>query len=429
MTQTTHILLKPTHIPWIEKIPETWESLPIRWLFYESNIRSTSGTETLLSVSQYTWVTKRGDNLDLEVDNLTNAETLEWYKIVSKDDLVINIMLAWNGSLAVSDFDWITSPAYSIFKAKSECYPKYYHYLFRADILQSEFKRYSTGIIDSRLRLYPDVFLRLPIIKPPLSVQIAIVNFIDQKTEKISTLISNKKKLINLLKEQKQSIIHRAVTKGIDENIKMKDSGVAWVGEIPEDWEVKRLKYCVFGKLEYGANEPAESNNPDNPRYIRITDFWNDTFCSLTMEQAKNYLLQEWDILFARSGATVWKTFMFTDYNWTACFAWYLIRARANTKIINEKFLYLYTKSSAYEEWKSFIFNESTIQNIWADKYNNLPVPIPSLVVQSAIIKYIEKETAQIDNAIAKIEKEITFIEEYRTSLIYQAVTGKITIS
>ena len=134
-------------------------------------------------------------------------------------------------------------------------------------------------------------------------------------------------------------------------SIGYKDSGIEWLGKLPADWRIKRLKYLAEGKLEYGANEVAEFDDIGLPRYIRITDFGDDgnlrddTFKSLTMEQAKGYFLAEGDVLFARSGATVGKTFQFKQYKGRACFAGYLIKARPNKKILLSDFLYLFTKS------------------------------------------------------------------------------------
>lgn len=139
---------------------------------------------------------------------------------------------------------------------------------------------------------------------------------------------------------------------------KYKDSGIEWIGEIPEHWEVKRLKWILSENLKYGANESAELDNPEFPRYIRITDFGDDgrlksdTFKSLPYEIAKDYMLEEGDILFARSGATVGKTFQFKNYEGLACFAGYLIKAKPNSEIANSDYVYLFTKSSGYESWK-----------------------------------------------------------------------------
>lgn len=210
---------------------------------------------------------------------------------------------------------------------------------------------------------------------------------------------------------------------------KYKDSGVAWIGKVPEHWEVKRLKYVVAEKLMYGANEASEFEDLNMPRYIRITDFGdngvlrNDTYKSLPFEIAKDYFLKEGDILFARSGATVGKTFQFKNYEGKACFAGYLIKATADARVLASDFLYLYTKSSGYENWKNSIFIQATIQNIGADKYNQLEIPLPPLPEQTAIARYLDQKTTEIDQLIAQKERLLALWEEEKTALINQAVT------
>ena len=166
--------------------------------------------------------------------------------------------------------------------------------------------------------------------------------------------------------------------------MKMKDSGVEWFGEIPEYWKIRKLKYLLKIKLKYGANESAGLDDKKLPRYIRITDFGDngelreETFKSLSFDKAKDYYLEYGDILFARSGTTVGKTFQFKNYNGKACFTGYLIKATVNNRMILSDYLYLYTKSNSYEDWKSSIFNKATIENIGADKYSFLDVIIPT---------------------------------------------------
>ena len=240
--------------------------------------------------------------------------------------------------------------------------------------------------------------------------------------------------MIELLKEQKTVIINQAVTKGINPDVPMKYSGVEWLGEIPEHWEAKKLKYLVEGKLKYGANEEAKSADKSQPRYIRITDFDGDgklrdeTFRSLEINLAKDYLLSEGDILFARSGATVGKTFQFKDYSGLACFAGYLIKAIPKESIILSDYLYLFTKSEVYDIWKTSIFIQATIQNIGADKYSCLSVSLPPISEQKEIVSFIEKKSEKIERSLTVIEKEIKLIQEYRTTLISETVTGKIDV-
>jgi type I restriction enzyme S subunit len=269
---------------------------------------------------------------------------------------------------------------------------------------------------------------------PPFPEQRAISIYLDDHTQKIDTLIEKKQKLNDLLKEERSATINQAVTKGLNPEAPMKDSGIEWLGEIPKHWGVKKLKNVVKGKLKYGANESAEFEDVIFPRYIRITDFGDDgklredTFKSLPFEIAKEYLLEKGDILFARSGATVGKTFQFKNYQGLACFAGYLIKASPDESKILSDYLYLFTKSNVYENWKNSIFIQATIQNIGADKYNLLQITSPSIEEQKSIVQLIESEYTKTDRAISRIEKEIALLQEYRTSLISEVVTGKIDV-
>ena len=242
---------KDSGVEWLGEIPEHWETRRIKYIFNEINERSDDGSEDLLSVSQYTGVTNKSDKV-AEGGMLTNAETLEGYKKVTKGDLVSNIMLAWNGSLGFSPFDGITSPAYSIYRIYGDNDNRYFHYLLRTELYKAEFKRNSSGVIESRLRLYTDDFFNIESILPPLSEQTAIAQFLDDKTTKLEDAINIKEQQISLLKERKQILIHKAVTQGLNPNVKLKASGVDWIGEIPEHWKVKKIKH-VTNKIGSGV--------------------------------------------------------------------------------------------------------------------------------------------------------------------------------
>jgi type I restriction enzyme S subunit len=208
-----------------------------------------------------------------------------------------------------------------------------------------------------------------------------------------------------------------------------KESGIEAIGNIPGHWNISSLKRLLKENLMYGANESAELDDKELPRYIRITDFdekgnlRDNTFRSLPYEVAKDYFLSEGDILFARSGATVGKTFQFKDYDGQACFAGYLIKASPDRNQILSDFLYLFTKSNSYDFWKNSIFIQATIQNIGANKYQYLQVPVPPLQEQQAIADFLTCKTAQIDTLIEKKQRQIDLLQEQRTALINHAVT------
>ena len=211
----------------------------------------------------------------------------------------------------------------------------------------------------------------------------------------------------------------------------MKDSGVKWLGDIPADWEIYRLKFLLSGPLMYGANESGIPFEENLPRYIRITDITTDgklkdsDKLSLDADSNSEYILLDGDLLFARSGASVGKTFLFKKEYGLSAFAGYLIRARTKQNV-SPKFLFYYSQSSIYDEWKNQIFIQSTIQNISAERYNNLPVPFPPLDEQQRIATFLDGECARIDSVIENTRASIVEYKKLKQSIITRAVTKGI---
>ena len=416
---------------WLGELPSHWKVMRTKLLFnLVTEPAPVGNSEELLSVYTALGVKPRKD---LEARG-NKASSTDNYWRVEQGDIIVNKLLAWMGAVGISEYKGVTSPAYDILRAKGDVNPYFYNYLFRNPIASREFKRHSRGIMDMRLRLYFTRFGDIKLPQPPLEEQNKIVDYLQFKLKKIDRFIRKKKQLIKLLNEQKAGIINHAVTKGLDPNAKMKPSGIKWLGDIPEYWEVWRLKYLINGGLKYGANEPGGDFKENDPRYIRITDFdksgklRDDTFCSLDSVLAEPYILKEGDILFARSGGTVGKTFQFKNYNGNACYAGYLIKAEPNSLLIKSDYLFEYTNSAVYDSWKSFIFNKATIENIGADKYSQLPVILPTIKEQNEIVEFIKQEGTKIQITISTIEKEIALTQEYKTALIAEAVTGKIDV-
>lgn len=210
-----------------------------------------------------------------------------------------------------------------------------------------------------------------------------------------------------------------------------KDSGVKWIGEIPGHWECRKLKTLLATPLQYGANASGVPYSEKLPRYIRITDITIDgklketDKLSLPKEEANKYILKNNDVLFARSGATVGKAFIFKEHYGQSAFAGYLIKADLNKEYL-PKLLFHYTQSDIYESWKNGIFIQSTIQNIGADKYSQLAIPVPPLSEQQAIVSYLDSKVSKIDEYISAAEKKIAALEELKQSLIAEAVTRGI---
>lgn len=266
---------------------------------------------------------------------------------------------------------------------------------------------------------------------PPKKDQKAIADFLDKECAQIDSIAADLEKQIALLQQYKKSLITETVTKGLDKSVPMKDSGVEWIGEIPNTWDCKKMKYVISEPLQYGANEAGDDYKEDYPRYIRITDITeenslkDDGKLSLSPDIAKPYLLKDGDLLFARSGATVGKTFYYTSNYGTCAFAGYLIKARFNQDKMNSKFVYYTTLGIGYENWKNTVFTQATIQNIGADKYAQLYITVPSMKEQNEIIAYLDTQCKAIDDVIHSKYQQLSTIQQHKKSLIYEYVTGK----
>ena len=429
-----HSLYKDSGVKWLEKIPSNWHSKP---LFTIGKVISNVNCQDreLLSVYLERGVIKFSDVTEKRT-NVT-SEDLSKYQAVDPGNLVLNNQQAWRGSVGVSKYSGIVSPAYIVLALSDEIDYDFANYLFRDSTMVSHYLICSKGVGTIQRNLYWPQLKRVNVCIPPLTEQTAIAEFLDRKTVLIDQAIDIKQKQIELLKERRQILIHKAVTRGLNANVKMKDSGVEWIGEIPEHWKIKRLKYILNGKLKYGANESGIEYDISLPRYIRITDFGQDgklsevSKLSLSWKQGGDYLLRDGDILFARSGATVGKTYQFKksmSIEDNYCYAGYLIKAEANEDEILSDFLYLYTNSTLFNNWKDGIFIKSTIENIGADKYSVLPVVIPSIKEQIQILEKYRSDNERISIAISLKEQEIEKLKEYKATLINSAVTGKIKV-
>ena len=279
---------------------------------------------------------------------------------------------------------------------------------------------------------------------PPLDEQRAIAAFLDRETERIDALVAKKRQLIERLREYRTALITRTVTRGLppdaaraaglDPSPRLKPSGVEWLGDVPEHWEVKELRRLLAEPLKYGANEPAELDDPELPRYVRITDIDEsdalrpETFRSLPPEVAAPFLLEDGDLLFARSGATVGKSFLY-QRSWGPCaYAGYLIRARLEKQSADARFVRYFTATSTFWQWLASIYVQATIQNVNAERYASLMLSVPPLSEQRAIVEFLAQKTGQVDTLANRVETAVERLQEHRMALITAAVTGKIDV-
>jgi len=423
---------KDAKLTWLENVPEGWQILRGKTVFRCIDMRSKDGSEELLSVSSKDGVVPRSS----KKITMFMAESYAGYKLCWPGDLVINSLWAWMFGLGFSRHHGIVSSAYGVYRTRSQYlgHWQYFDYLIRSKAYAWELRVRSRGVWTSRLQMTDDRFLDMPILIPPKEEAIEIVKFLSVLDIQIRRYIREKQKVIKLLSEQKQAVINRAITKGINPNVRLKSSGFGWIGDVPEHWEVRRLKNFLLEPLKYGANEAAELTDRTLPRYVRITDIdkngnlVDSSFRSLPVDIAEPYLLQEGDILLARSGATVGKSFLYFNSYGSSAYAGYLIRARIDPNIVSFAFFYNYLQSSAYWTWISLMTIQATIQNVSAEKYGCLPVPVPPSQEQELILKKIVSDCRPFDELICASHKDIEFMREYRIRLISDVVTGKMDV-
>lgn len=421
--------IKDSGIKWVGKVPRNWKIHRFKNILQNRNLKNKPKvTDTILSLTKDRGVIPYSEKGD--VGN-RSKEDITKYNLAFPEDIVMNSMNVIIGSVNISKYTGAVSPVYYVFYPKNKNINIYfYNMLFQTREFQNSLKGIGNGILEHRMRIPLNKLnnIRLPL--PEYKEQLKIVDFLDKAIININNIITQTYHSIEELKKYKQSLITESVTKGLDPNAEMKDSGIEWIGKIPKYWQTIKMKYLLSTPLLYGANESGIPYQEDLPRYIRITDILNNNKLtdnnklSLSLEKAKSFFLKENDILFARSGASVGKTFLISKENVNDTFAGYLIKASFKDNV-NAKYIFLFTQSSAFENWKNAITIQSTIQNIGANRYNNLIISLPTYEEQQQIVQYLDKKIFTIDSLIEDKTKFIEELENYKKSLIYEYVTGK----
>lgn len=423
------IEMKDSGIEWIGVIPAHWEIKRLKSIFSECKDLSSTGEEDLLSVSEYYGVARR---LDIKEDDEfdSRADSLEGYKICKKNDLVINIMLAWKRGLGFSDYNGIVSPAYAVYRGKN-IIPHYYHYLLRTDRYIAEFKRNSKGIIDSRLRLYSDRFFNIKTIVPPLAEQQAIAGYLDKKTAEIDKQITALEQKSDAYQRLKRSLISEVVTRGLNPTAELKDSGIEWIGEIPAHWEVKRLKDIAEFYTGNSLNESekeyyGECSDVDSYPYIGSKDVergisqinYNSGY-RIPKNESKFVIAHAGDTLICIEGGSAGKKFGFVEQN--VCFVNKLCCASTS---LYDKFSYYYYNSNIFTNQFNLQL-QGMIGGVSVNKIKVMSIAIPPHAEQQAIADYLDKKTAGIDGNISAISSKIDAYKRLKQSLIDEVVMGK----
>jgi len=405
---------KNSGVEWLGDVPEHWQQKPI-WSLFKRIKRTNFPTERLLSVYRDYGVIPK----DSRDDNHNRAsEDLTPYQLVCANDLVINKMKAWQGSIAISELRGIVSPAYYIYQPKAKYHSKYIHFLIRSAYYIQSYKNYSKGIRVNQWDLESEAFTHIDLLLPSLDEQQKIVAFLDTETTRIDNLIAKQEKLIELLEEQRKSIISHAVTKGLNPNAPMKDSGVEWLGEVHESWVEQKIKFIsklINEKTSEKSNVIALENIESwTGKYIET----ESSFESDAVKFKKN------DVLFGKLRPYLAKVYLVENQG-EAVGDIYVLRPN---KLIHPQFLKFFMLSEKFIDYVNSSTNGTKMPRANWDFIGCIPIFLPHIKVQHEIVEYLESAVLKIELIINKQISLIEKLEEYRSSIISHAVTGKIDI-
>lgn len=424
-----------SNVPDLGEIPAHWKVIRNRFLFQEQNERSLDGKETHLCMSQKLGLVP-SDEFE---DKTLQSESYEGARLCKKGDLVLNRLKAHLSVFSTAPCDGLVSPDYSVFRLRdSEMIPKYFEHLFKTPVYLSEFNRRVRGIVAGFYRLYTDDFNDVRAVCPPIEDQKRIIDFLDRKTSEIDQAIAQKQRLIELLQEQKAILINQAVTKGLNPNVPMRDSGIDWVSQIPCHWKKTKLKHCINLLPGFAFKSTAYSNNKEdvpllrginiNPGMIR----WDETvyWSKEKIKGFTNYLLREDDIVIGMdrpwisSGIRVARI---RSQDLPCLLLQRVARIRA-IKPLTQNYLELILRSNGFLAYFEPMLTGISVPHISPEQIKNFEFFMPDQGEQESICDFVSQISQDFMTAEKYESKAIEALEELKSVVISEAVTGKIKV-
>jgi len=414
-------------VEWLGHVPGHWAIRRLKLLIREVDERAKNQDLELLGLSKTRGVVKRSE---LE-QGAQEANDYSKYRTTRPGELVMNRMQAWNGVFALSPHLGMVSPDYAVFRFHNSDSASFLASLFRTPLMAGEFFRESRGMGTAFLRLNTADFLSIYVPQPPLPEQKQIAKFLDHETGKIDVLIEKQQALIALLKEKRQAVISHAVTKGLNPDAKMKDSGVEWLGDVPEEWELLKIAHS-FPYVASGTTPKTDSEAYYGGKHLWVTTgelregIIVDTKKKLTNKALRDLptlrLHPAGSVAIAMYGATIGRLGIFgkaATTNQACC-------VMPPSRTIYNKYLFYWLFAMRNE-----IINLSSgggQPNVNQEKISSLKISAPSIAEQTQIAEFLDLEMAKLDALGLKAESAIELMQERRTALISAAVTGKIDV-
>lgn len=418
---------KDSGVEWLGMVPDGWIVKPLFSVARERNESNRGMKEiNLLSLSYGTIANK-----DIDSNEGLLPDSFETYQIIHEGDIVFRLTDLQNDKrslrTAIVEEKGIITSAY-VAVCPQGIDSKFLNYLLRSYDTQKVFYSMGGGLRQSMK--FSDI-KRLPILIPEHKQQERIIFYIDRETAKLETLIAKQEKLIELLQEKRQGIISHAVTKGLDANVKMKKSGSEFLGDVPESWNVFKVRRCLIEHRQ--GYYPTDPYTEYGVKLLRITDlrkyagveFSESPYVELK-EDISPFLLMRNDFVFARTGGAGLFG-VIGDVDIPVIYASYLIRFRFTLGIETDFLKYFFLSSKFQDALKQNIHG-GVNQNVHAEDIKNQYIALPEKLDQIEIVNFLNKQTSKLDGLISKAEQSICLAKEHRTALISAAVTGKIDL-
>lgn len=428
---------KESGTDWLGEAPTHWRIVPL-WTLFRRTKRTGFENEQLLSVYRDFGVVPKASRDD---NNNKASDDLSVYQLVKPGDLAINKMKAWQGAVAISEHKGIVSPAYFIYEGIHNESPRFLHYLLRSPRYITGYLSISKGIRVNQWDLEPQYHSRIPVLLPPKDEQTAIATFLDRETGKIDALIAEQEKLLALLAEKRQATISHAVTKGLNPDAPMKDSGVAWLGDVPRHWKLGQLKNFIcqksgaiktgpFGSHLTSAEMQQGEIKVYNQRSVIDNNFVDgDNYISQEkFEQLSSFQTFPGDVLVTTRG-TIGRAAILPESADIGILHPCLLRVQVDETKLQRKFLVALIQDSHLMKTQIALnSNATTIEVIYSETMASLFIPLPPIEEQGEILNFLDAETARLDALAAEASRAIALLKERRSALIAAAVTGQIDV-
>jgi type I restriction enzyme S subunit len=412
---------KESGVPWLGKVPKDWEVQRIKTILIELEHRSADGFGNLLSLTRTRGLIRHSDI----TSKMHSAKTLIGYKKYNPGQIVMNRMQAWSGMFGAGSIDGLVSPDYVVLMLVGNHEVKFILERLKAPDMVEQFAIESKGIGTGFNRLYTDRLGAIYITFPTREEQKRIICFINFMDRRISKLIKAKREIIALLNEQKQAIIHRAVTRGLDPSVPLKDSGVPWLGEIPVHWGVLRSKY-VFHEVDDRSTTGKETRMSMSQKLGLIPSSQVEERRLMSESGVGAKICNQGDLVLNRLKAHL-GVFALSPQRGLVSPDYTILRPTC--PICNRYFELIYRTPACRVELRKLA--KGIVQGFWrlyTDDYYDIRIPMPPIKEQENIVTKLELDLTDRNNVIVNTERQIAHLREYRTRLIADVVTGKVDV-